>query len=218
MRHLKLVIVLAVLAAGTLIVFRVAANDPSVRGQDANVETRGNNTAGLPLAGTSGSTDPAAASSSGHDGRIGPAAEGAGGWRGDGGFVSEAAEMNSTETALAELAERRATSHDVRQFAAAIKADHRAAADELKALAAKKQWAYPLALDALQAQALQALDRAQGPEFDRAFVDAMKTAHDRAVRSFAMAAESAADPELKALAAKHLATLQHHLDRANRLR
>lgn len=217
MRHAKLVIFLAVLGAGTLFFFWKTSSDPSVRGQDANVETRGSNTAGLPLVGTSGATDPAAGSSSGHDGRTGADPGGAGVWRGDGGFITEAADMNANETALGDLARRRATSADVRHFAEALHRDHAAAAKELEALAGRKQWAYPQSVDALQAQALQALDREQGPEFDRAFVDAMIAAHERAIRSFTMAAASASDPELKAFAQKQLPILQRHLDHARSL-
>lgn len=218
MRHLKLVIVLVVLVVGGLILFGIAARDTAVRGQDPNVETRGTNTAGVPLAGTSGTTDPTAASSSGHDGRTGPAVEGAGFWRGDAGFVAEAAEMNVMEAALAGLAGRRATSEEVRQFASALRTDHKAASDELKALAGSKRWAYPRSMDSLQTQALQALDRSQGPEFDRAFVDAMVSSHERAIRSFTMAAASAADPELKAFAQKQLPVLHAHLRRARSLK
>ena len=48
MRHIKLIIALVVLVVGGAALMRWSANDPSVRGQDANVETRGTNTAGMP--------------------------------------------------------------------------------------------------------------------------------------------------------------------------
>lgn len=193
MRHLKLVIFLALLVIGSAVAMRWSANDPSVRGQDSNVETAGTNKEGAPIVGTSGSTDAV------------------------GGFVSEAAEMNAAETALADLAERNASSADVKSFAATLKRDHAAAAAELQSLAARKQWAYPQSLDALQAQALQGLQQATGPEFDRAFVEAMVRAHETAVASFTQAAASASDPELKAFAAKHLPSLQSHLTHARNL-
>lgn len=214
-RHIKLVIFVAILAAGAGLLLKATANDPSVRGQDPNVETRGTNTAGAPLVGTSGATDPAAGSTAGHDGRSGPRA--GEGWRGDGGFVSDAAEMNAAEVALSRLAERRATSQDARAFAAELQRDHSAASSELRALAQRKQWAYPTATDTLHAQALQALDRAQSAEFDRAFVDAMVASHEKALASFRLAAASAADPELKAWAAKQIPALERHLQHARQL-
>ena len=215
MRHIKLVIFLVILAAGAGILLKITANDPSVRGQDPNVETRGTNTAGAPLVGTSGATDPAAGSTAGHDGRSGPRPGEA--WRGDGGFVSDAAEMNAAEVALSSLAERRATSADVKTFAAELQRDHTAAGTALKTLAARKQWPYPGTVDALHAQALQALDRAQSAEFDRAFIDAMVASHEKAIASFRLAAASAADPELKAWAAGQVPGLERHLAHARRL-
>lgn len=220
MRHTKLIVLLVLLVVGTFVAIRLSGNDPSVRGQDANVETRGTNTAGLPIA-TSGSTDPAAGSSSGHDGRNGPAASAAGVASGgftDGGFVAEAAEMNATETALADLAARNATDNEVKAFAAELLRDHKAAGEELKAMAADKQWAFPQSLDAMQQQALQALQRAHGPEFDRAFVDAMVTSHERAVAAFRNASASATDAGLRAFAQKQLPALEKHLTHARQLR
>lgn len=214
MRHIKLVIFLGILIAGTAIFMKVTSNNASVRGQDANVEARGTNTAGTPIVGTSGAADPAASSSSGHDGRTGPRA---GEWHGDGGWVSEAAEMGATEVALADLAGRRATSADVKTLAAQLRRDHAAANDELKAIASRKQWAVPQAIDPLQSQALQALDRSQTREFDRAYVDAMVAAHEKALASFRIAAASAADADLKAWAARQVPALEQHLSHAKRL-
>jgi putative membrane protein len=215
-RHIKLVIFLAVLGVGAALFMMLAANDASVRGQDPNVEARGTNTAGAPLVGTSGATDPAAGSTAGHDGRSGPRP--GGGWQGDGGWVSEAAGMSATEIALAGLAERRATSSEVKMLAAELRRDHTASSEELKGLATRKQWAFPQSIDTLHAQALQALDRSQSSEFDRAYVDAMVASHEKALASFRIAATSAGDPELKAWAAKQLPTLEEHLEHARRLR
>ena len=216
MRHIKLVIFLAILAAAAGILLKVTANDPSVRGQDPNVETRGTNTAGAPLVGTSGATDPAAGSTAGHDGRSGSRPGEA--WRGDGGWVADATEMNAAEVALSRLAERRASSAAVKSFAADLQRDHTTASNELKALAGRKQWAYPGSMDTLHAQALQALDRAQSAEFDRAFIDAMAASHEKALASFRMAAASATDAELKSWAAKQISTLERHLVHARQLK
>ncbi len=215
MRHIKLFIFLAVLGAGTGLFMMMTANDPSVRGQDPNVETRGTNTAGAPLVGTSGATDPAASSTSGHDGRTGPQPGMA--WQGDGGWISEAAAMGATEVALAALAERRAMSAEVKALAAELRRDHATANDQLRAMAQRKRWAFPQSMDAIHAQALQALDRSQTAEFDRAYVDAMVSSHQKALNSYQMAAASAGDAQLKACAAAQIPTLERHLEHAKRL-
>ncbi|MEX2270414.1 MAG: DUF4142 domain-containing protein [Vicinamibacterales bacterium] len=215
MRHIKLFIFLAVLGVGTGLFMMSTANDPSVRGQDPNVETRGTNTAGAPLVGTSGATDPAASSTSGHDGRTGPQPGMA--WQGDGGWITEAADMGATEVALGALAERRAVSADVRALAAELRRDHAAANNELTVMAQRKQWAFSQSMDTTHAQALQGLDRSQTAEFDRAYVDAMVGSHQKALNAYRMAAASAGDAELKAWAAKQIPTLERHLEHAKRL-
>jgi putative membrane protein len=194
MRHLKLVILILAIVIGTAVLIRIAGNDPSVRGQDANVETRGTNHGGVPIVGTSGSTDTTA------------------------GFVMEAAEMNGAEVALAVLAARNASSESVRAFAAELERDHKAAAEELKSLAERKSWAFPQSLDSLQTQALQGLQQARGPEFDRAFIDAMITSHEKAIAVFRAQAQSATDPDLRAFAQKQLPTLENHLTHARSLK
>ena len=194
MRHLKLVILILIAVVGTGVLIRVAANDPSVSGQDAQVETRGTNKDGAPMVGTSGSTDPTA------------------------GFVMEAAEMNGAETALAALAVRNAGNDRVRALAVELERDHKAATEALKALAARKSWAFPQSLDSLQAQALQGLQQARGPEFDRAFVDAMIRSHEKAVAMFRREAQSAPDGDLRAFAAKQLPALENHLTHARSIK
>ena len=194
MRHMKLGILIAALVVGTFAFMRMRANDPSVRGQDANVETRGTNTSGAPIVGTSGSTGSAS------------------------GFVAHAAEMNANETALAALAVKNATKDDVRRFAAELERDHKAASEELKQLAARRSWAFPQSMDALQAQALQGLRLATGPEFDQAFVGAMVTSHEKALAAYRAAAASSSDADLRAFAAKQLPTLENHLNHARRLK
>jgi putative membrane protein len=197
-RHIKLVIFLAILAVGTGLFMKAASNNPSVRGQDPNVETRGTNTGGVPPAptvGTSGVT-----------------------WRGDGSWVADAAEMGAAEVALGALAERRATSPDVKALAAELHRDHAAAGSELQSLASRKNWQAPQSSDALHAQALEALDRTQSSEFDRAYVDAMVAAHQKALASFRTAASSATDPDLRAWSAKQIPALEQHLEHAQRLK
>lgn len=209
MRHIKLIIALVVLVVGSAALIRWSANAPSVRGQDANVETRGTNRGGMPEeapqpAGTSGAAVPAAAVTE-------PAVAG------DAAFVADAAGMNATETALADLAQRNATDPQVKRYAAELHRDHTAAAAELSVLASRRQWPYPGTLDVLQAQALQGLQRAEGTAFDRAFVEAMVSSHERAIQDFTAAAASASDAELKAFAAKQLPVLKAHLQRARHL-
>jgi putative membrane protein len=201
MRHIKLVVFVGILVIGSLVVLRMTSDDPSVRGQDGSVETKGTNTDGLPEVGTAG-TSPAGADS----------------WAGDSAFVEEASRLNASETRLAELAQRRAADAEVKRYAAELHRDHTSAGTELAQLAEGREWGGPGSPDDLEAEALAGLDRAQGPEFDQAFLDAMIASHEKALSSFRAAAASASDAGLRAFAAAHLPTLQNHLERARTLK
>lgn len=67
------------------------------------------------------------------------------------------------------------------------------------------------------AEATKKLEGLSGTEFDRAFVKASVTHHEKAVKEFEKASQSAEDQELKAFAAKTLPTLREHLSQAQGL-
>lgn len=112
MRHIKTIVLVVVLIGGAWAALQWAARDPSVRGQDPNVETRALNTSGLPAEGTSG--------------RAGTA------WNGDEGFVARARDVHAALAARADA--DGGTAQTCRR-------DHLAAVNALEALAGRRQWA-----------------------------------------------------------------------------
>ena len=65
---------------------------------------------------------------------------------------------------------------------------------------------------------LKRLHTADGADFDRRYADSMGVkAHEDTVKLFQKASMGAADPEVKAFAAKTLPTLRHHLQMARDL-
>jgi putative membrane protein len=52
----------------------------------------------------------------------------------------------------------------------------------------------------------------KGPDFDKAYVDAMISDHESDLKAFQKQAENSSDPELKAFAAKVVPVVQKHLD------
>ena len=67
------------------------------------------------------------------------------------------------------------------------------------------------------AEATKKLEGLSGTEFDRAFVKAAVTHHEKAVKEFTKASLSAEDQEVKSFASKTLPTLREHLSQAQGL-
>lgn len=125
-------------------------------------------------------------------------------------FVAHAAQAGLGEVALGELAAIRASNEDVKQLARRVAEDHSKANEELASLASSKNIPVPTEPDADHKMLLEQLRGMSGPEFDRAFMQAMISDHDRAAAKFMAFAERGDDPELKKWAAKTLPTIQAH--------
>ena len=65
--------------------------------------------------------------------------------------------------------------------------------------------------------AVQSLVSMTGPDFDRAYADAMVAGHEKAIQKFEDASSSLQDEPLKKYADKGLKTIRHHLEMAKQL-
>jgi putative membrane protein len=130
----------------------------------------------------------------------------------DADFVNEAAMGGMAEVELGKLASTKGANAEVKKFGQMMVTDHSKANDELKALAAKKGWKLPTALDASHQSTLESLRNRVGADFDSAYVDDMVDDHETDVKAFEDKAKNATDPDLKAFAEKTLPTLRKHLD------
>lgn len=127
-------------------------------------------------------------------------------------FVEDAALGGMAEVELGRLASTKAANAEVKSFGQMMVTDHSKANDELKALAAKKGWQLPTALDSSHRATLDDLRNRVGADFDREYVEEMVEDHETDVKAFEDKANSATDPDLKAFAAKTLPTLRKHLE------
>jgi len=124
-------------------------------------------------------------------------------------FVKDAAEGGMAEVEMGKLAQQKAKDPAVKQFGQMMVTDHTKANEELKALAAKKN--YQLPADA-GSHKDDIDDLNKSTSFDKDYVDAMVDDHESDVKAFQRQAENGSDPDVKAFAAKTLPTLQKHLD------
>jgi putative membrane protein len=125
-------------------------------------------------------------------------------------FAVEAANGGMAEVELAKLAETKATNAKVKEFAAMMIKDHTKANEELMALAKTKNITLPTTPGADQQKVMDDLSKKSGADFDKGYVDAMVTDHDKDVSLFEKASSDCKDAELKSFAVKTLPVLKMH--------
>ena len=133
-------------------------------------------------------------------------------------FAAQAAEIGKAEIELGQLAEQKSQNKDVKNFAQQMVKDHKAADAKLKQVAGKASLNLPDSLDAEHLAVKQKLSGLQGAAFDKEYIKAMATGHDKAVALFEAAAQGTQMPaELKEFAASTLPTLKEHEEMAHSL-
>jgi len=131
--------------------------------------------------------------------------------RSDSEFITKAAQGGMAEVQMGQLAVSHASNPAVKAFGKRMIDDHTKANDELKAVAAKKGIAVPVAVDAKEKATIDRLSNLNGAAFDRAYMHDMVKDHEEDVAEFQRESNNGADPDVKAFAAKTLPTLQEHL-------
>lgn len=126
-------------------------------------------------------------------------------------FMTDAAQGGMAEVELGKLASTKAKDPEVKKFGQMMVTDHSKANEELKAIAAKKNFQLPADIGPHKSD-LDSLSKLSGEEFDSEYVDGMVDDHEDDVAKFQKMADSGTDPELKAFAAKCLPVLKKHLD------
>jgi putative membrane protein len=132
-------------------------------------------------------------------------------------FVMEAAMAGMAEVEHGKLASQKATNPKVKAFGQQMVTDHTKAGDELKTIASAKQITPPTSMGPKHQATHDKLMKLSGAEFDRAYMTDMVADHQKAVADFTAEANSGADPQVKAFAAKTLPTIQGHLKMAQEL-
>ena len=125
-------------------------------------------------------------------------------------FLVRAAQGGLVEVESSRIALTRAGSSHVRDFANKMIADHGRISDELAQHVQKRNGMLPSKVDAERQGELDRLQRLDGAEFDRAYIDFQKRAHDDAIRLFEKAAREADDADVREFASRTLPMLRHH--------
>ena len=127
-------------------------------------------------------------------------------------FVQNAAKGGMMEVHMGQLGMERGASPGVKSLSQHLINDHKAANQELAALA--KQKGVSLPGDDAQMAASMPFATKSGDDFDKAFARAAVEDHQKDIAEFEKEARSGNDPDLKNWASKTLPTLRAHLAEA----
>ena len=133
-------------------------------------------------------------------------------------FVTKAAQGGMAEVELSKVAEKNAKSGDVKTFAAKMVQDHTANNNELATIAAHENIPVPKSLDSEHAALRDKLSGMKGADFDRAYVDAMKTDHQKMDDLLKSSQATVSTEELRTFIKKTDPVVQHHLSMAQKLK
>jgi putative membrane protein len=132
-------------------------------------------------------------------------------------FADNTADAGMAEIKLGELAQKNAADKTVQEFGKSMVRDHTKAADELKALAQKKNITLPDKVGSSNQSTYDDLSKKTGADFDKAYMDKMVSDHKSVISDFESESSGGKDPELKSWAAKTLPVLRHHLKMAQHI-
>jgi putative membrane protein len=136
----------------------------------------------------------------------------------DSSFLKSAEEDGLYEIQAGKIALNKATDPQVKTFAQKLIDDHTKANQDIEQLAATKGVKLPTSPSLTEKAKLEALEHWSQSGFDHHFADGVGvSAHESDVKEFTKQSMDAKDPDVKALAAKQLPTLQEHLSMARQL-
>jgi putative membrane protein len=128
-------------------------------------------------------------------------------------FMVEAARGGKAEVELAQMAQQKASSDAVKQYARQLEQDHTEANKKLKAIAQERGVQLPDDLGQHQ-KTLDMLNSKSGEEFDRAFMKSQVQHHKKDINQFRKASKNVLDSDLREFATSTLPTLEQHLRQA----
>ncbi|MBC8166439.1 MAG: DUF4142 domain-containing protein [Bryobacteraceae bacterium] len=135
----------------------------------------------------------------------------------DSDFMMKAAMGGMMEMQLAQAAQQKASSQEVKDLARKIEQDHKQASDKLKAIAAERHVDLPATMGPEHEKMMAKVTGLTGEEFDRAYTKLMVADHKKDIREFEKAVNRSMDSDLKNFASATLPSLKEHLTSAQQL-
>jgi putative membrane protein len=129
-------------------------------------------------------------------------------------FIKDAAQANSAEIALSELAQSKAQNSDVKQLAEMMVTDHQACNQKLQGIAQARGVEFDQSLDWINQHEVNRLQKSREGDFDKDYTKIMLKDHVKAIKMFQKAADDIQEPDVKEFAANALPKLREHLRHA----
>jgi putative membrane protein len=136
--------------------------------------------------------------------------------KGDQEFAVNTANAGMTEIQAGQMAQQKGMAKDVKAYGAMMIKDHTAAADKLKMIAAAKNITLPSAISPEMQKNLDDLQKKEGKDFDKAYIDMMVSDHKKVISAFEDESKNGSDADIRGFADSTLHTLRHHLDEAEK--
>ena len=128
----------------------------------------------------------------------------------DADFVYEVVASNYGEIKLAELANQKSRTGDVKQIAQSLLTDHKTSLNELETLAQAKAISVPVEETDDSKRKLENIADETGEEFDQEWCEEMMDLHDKTIDKFEKRLKDTEDAELKTFINKTLPVLKKH--------
>jgi putative membrane protein len=132
-------------------------------------------------------------------------------------FLAMAAQADMTIVHISKMAQDRAVSGKLKDFANTLVQEHSSDYQQVAELAANAGEAVPKGIDRQNDRIIAALDRSKGKPFDHAFLVRQLTEHEKLAGAFEREAKHGSNPAIKAYATKALPTIERHLHHAQDL-
>lgn len=133
-------------------------------------------------------------------------------------FMAKAASGGMLEVEMGKQVVARAVTPQAKEFAQKMIDDHTKGNAELMALATKKNITLPNALGDDHAKVLKDVTDKKGIKMDQEYMKQMLEDHEEDVKEYTDASIKAADPDIKAFAAKTIPMLKMHLDMVTQMK
>src|SRR3954470_17871381 len=127
------------------------------------------------------------------------------------------ADVNQFEIQAGQLAQQKAQSDEIKQFAKMMVDDHTKAQQQLQQLGQQKGWQFSQQLMPVHQAMLSELNKLDGQEFERAYLYGQVAGHTKTALKLRDDKNELQDPELRQSAATILPKVQMHLQHGQRL-
>jgi putative membrane protein len=132
-------------------------------------------------------------------------------------YFQDMAQANMAEVQTGKLAQQKAQSEEVKEFARHMVEDHGKLLQESRAMAKAKGVALPKDLKKEHQSAMKELKSASGEAFDRAYMEQMVKDHEKTLKLLQEVQKNAKDPALRQAAEKAAPEVEKHLDKAKEI-